>query len=217
MTRLSAKAAAVLLHFVTAIAAVMVSGLVPVCVAREAADSLDATEQALRQIIEVLERQPDPPHRPMAAALAELGRHLLWLERYTEAESLFRRALALEQAQGLSAESYSSVIDTLRELAFAVNAQGRHQEADDILAEALRVTLEQQGPEHLEVGERQNEFATLALRRGDLRKAVGHYSEALSVFESLGGPEHPKVVPMLDVLGLLYAHTGDIEASCTYY
>jgi tetratricopeptide (TPR) repeat protein len=150
-----------------------------------------------------------------AAAQALHSRGLAaWREgKYSEAEGLYKRALAIrEQALGAS---HPDVGTTLNNLALVYRAQGKYGEAEGLLKHAL-VTREQAlGASHPAVGQTLTNLANVYRDQGRYGEAEGPLKRALAITENAKGTNHPDVAWTLTNLALLYwrqGKYGDAEA-----
>jgi tetratricopeptide (TPR) repeat protein len=108
-------------------------------------------------------------HAYYALALNKLG-IVCWKQgKYTEAEGLFKRALAIrEKALGAN---HPDVGQTLNNLALVYGAQVKYTEAEGLFKRALAIREKALGASHLDVGQTLNNL-------GNVYRAQGKYSEA---------------------------------------
>lgn len=94
----------------------------------------DSTEQYYQEALHDAAHQSGPEHKDVAEAATYLADLYMFLERYGEAEALYRRALKI-YAKALGDESmvYSMA---LRNLAEALQARGKADEADKMRYQA---------------------------------------------------------------------------------
>ena len=141
-----------------------------------------------------------------ARLLNQAGCYLVERARFSEAEPLFHRALAIwEKALG---GEHLEVAMALNNLGVISLALGKYAEAESFHLQALAIRKRVAGPSH-------PNFATSLIALGDFYRARGRYVEAepllrqsLGILESALGPEHPFVASSLHCLGLLYEDQG---------
>jgi serine/threonine-protein kinase len=127
-----------------------------------------------------------------AAALHELAALEYDLDRYREAETLLRRAIAvLEHRRGprdaVTLELYSSLADVL-------GAAGRYEEGLEIDRRLHSIRREQFGDGHVATLEDLSGIAMTLRRLGRFEEAERHYRELVAASERILGSEHPDVL-----------------------
>ena len=141
-----------------------------------------------------------------ARLLNDAGLYLLERARYTHAEPLFERALAIyEKALG---PEHPDVANSLNNLAGLYDNQGLYAKAEPLYERALAIYEKALGPEHPEVALNLNNLATLYSNQGQYKKAEPLYERALAILEKALGLEHPHVATNLNNLALLYKDLG---------
>ena len=140
-----------------------------------------------------------PEKRPAADALIfpEVEK-LVDAARYAEAEQAFRRLLDRE----LAAKRPDPLrkIDAMRGLGGAIDAQGRQAEAEPILREALRLSLSELGPNHIETAKLHRWMG--ALTSGErAEESEASYRRALTIYEARFGKLHPETLSVRAEVG----------------
>ncbi len=126
--------------------------------------------------------------------------------RYTEAESLYKRSIAIsEKALG---PEHPDVATSLNNLAELYSAQGRYAEAEPLHKRSLAIGEKALGPEHPNNTRSLNGLARLYHDQGRYGEAEPLYRRTLAIVEKVLGPEHPDVATSLNNLAELYRAQG---------
>lgn len=133
--------------------------------------------------------------------LAHSRRDLASAETYT------REALALHT--GLHGAVSPGACADLGQLASIVAGLGRHDEALELIAEAIVGFTELYGPEHVEVGIARCTLGAALDRAGRLDEAEAAYRAGLAIRAAALGPDHPDLAPTLLNLGRILDRRGD--------
>jgi CHAT domain-containing protein/Tfp pilus assembly protein PilF len=142
---------------------------------------------------------PDHPHT--AASLANLAGIYDAQGRYSEAETLYRRALAVqEKALG---PDHPDTAASLVSLAGIYDAQGRYSEAETLYRRALAVREKALGPDHPETAASLARLANIYGSQGRYAEAEPLSRRALAIWEKALGPEHVGTAINLSILGNL--------------
>ncbi len=142
----------------------------------------------------------------LAFSLNDLAQVFRIQSRHTEAESLYRRALAIwEKAHGSESTRLTMILDNLSRLYLD---QGRYAEAEALLQRALAIAEKAQGPEHWFVATRLSNLAWLYSEQGRYAEAEPLLKRVLAIRVKEHGPEHPDVATTLDSLAALYYSQG---------
>ncbi len=105
--------------------------------------------------------------------------------KYTEAEPLIERALAIrEKALG---PEHTDVGQSLNNLALLYHAGGRYSEAEPLYKRALAIWENVLGPEHPEVATSLNNLAALYQAQGKYGEAEPLYRRSLAIWEKALG------------------------------
>jgi tetratricopeptide (TPR) repeat protein len=163
---------------------------------KEAAE-VEERELALR------ERQAGGPDDPgVGLALNNLANIYRKLGRYTEAESLWKRSLAIrEKAFG---PEHPNVATALNNLALLYTDLNRHAEAEPLYQRSLAIREKVLGPDSPEVGLLLNNLALLYFYEGRYAGAEPLYQRSLAVREKALGPNHRDVGQTVLNLAQLY-------------
>ncbi len=121
-----------------------------------------------------------------ASALSDLALTLNGLRRRTEAEPVFRAALA--QLRLAHEGDHGDIAWTLNNMAWGLHAMGRLDEAAPLYEEALAMQERLQSPLY-ELAQTRKNLAGLHFDRGDLALAETMWRETLAEFESVFGTD----------------------------
>src|SRR5271166_4288059 len=133
----------------------------------------------------------------------------VWLNNraeHGEAESLFRRALAIT-GKSFGPE-HPDVATGLNNLALLLRATNRLAEAESLFRRALTITEKSFGPAHPDVAKGLNNLALLLSDTNRLAEAEPLFRRALTITEKSFGPEHPDVAIRLNNLAGLLSDTN---------
>jgi tetratricopeptide (TPR) repeat protein len=137
--------------------------------------------------------------------LNEFGMLLHVSARHAEAEPLFRRALAIDEAR--HGPDHPTVAIRLNNLAGLLRATNRLGEAEPLFRRALAIDETSYGPDHPKVAIRLNNLAALLQATDRLGEAEPLFRRALAIDETSYGPDHPKVATDLNNLAALLQAT----------
>ena len=157
------------------------------------------TEQALTQA-EQLNQQ--------AIDLYQLG-------RYSEAEQLYRLALAIREAQ--LGPDHLLTAQSLSNLASLYSSMGRYSEAENLYQRALAIREAQLGTDHSLTAQSLNDLALLYASMGRYEEAEQLYVRSLAINTSQFGPNHINTAASLNNLAELYRATGRYEEAEPLY
>ncbi|PSB17159.1 tetratricopeptide repeat-containing protein [filamentous cyanobacterium CCP2] len=138
-------------------------------------------------------------------AIAETSAELAYLYqlvgRYSEAEPLLIRSLAIKEQQ-LGAD-YPATAVSLNNLAGLYYSIGRYSEAEPLLIRSLAIKEQQLGTEHLDTAATLNNLANLYRAMGRYGEAEPLYVRSLAICEQQLGIDHPNTVVVRENLGAL--------------
>jgi tetratricopeptide (TPR) repeat protein len=146
-----------------------------------------------------------------ARVLNETGQYLDERGRYTEAEPLLERALAIRKR--VLGPDHPDVARSLSSLAEVNWNQGRYAEAQPLVERALAIREAALGPDHPDVAYSLNNLANLYRQQSRHAEAEPVYERSLAIRERALGPDHQDVADVLIDLALVYRHQGhSVEA-----
>ncbi len=129
--------------------------------------------------------------------------------RYTEAEPLYERALAINEKE-LGPE-HPDVVQSLKNLGSVYLAQDRYAEAEPLYQRVLAIQEKELGPEHPDTAQSLNGLAAAYEGQGRYVEAEPLFKRALAIREKELGPEHPDVAGSLNNLAVIYDTQGRYE------
>jgi tetratricopeptide (TPR) repeat protein len=141
-----------------------------------------------------------------ARLLDNAGSYLLVRGRYNEIESLYRRALSINE-KALGSE-HLVIAGNLNNLAMLYFSQGQYAKVEPLHQRALAIREKELGPAHLEVAKSLNHLAILYAKQGQFTKAEAQFVRALAIQETILGPDHPDVATKRNNLASLYYSQG---------
>ena len=132
----------------------------------------------------------------------------------------YRDALSLEllrarlQAERTNGQSTACTLDTL---AWELQSQGKHDEAEPLCHEALEWRRETLGDRHPDTLSSINDLGVLLQTQGDLASAEPLQREVLNVRRETLGSRHPSALNSINTLGNLLKVKGDLSAAELLY
>ena len=151
----------------------------------------------------------DAVGKPLALLLNQLAYYFSERAAYVEAESLYRRALAISEKA--FAPDDPNVGTLLNNLAALYHAQGKNDLAEPLCQRALAIREKALGPDHPEVGTSLNNLAALYTAQGKYDLAEPLYRRSIAIVERTLGSDHPRVGDMLSNLADLYQAQGKYD------
>ena len=126
--------------------------------------------------------------------------------RYSEAEPLVRRALAIREAA--LGPVHPDTARSLNDLAALYYLQGRYAEAEPLCCRALAIREAALGQDHLDTARSLNSLADLYHLQGRYAEAEPLCCRALAIREAALGQNHPHTARGLNKLAFLYYFQG---------
>ncbi|KEQ57671.1 uncharacterized protein M437DRAFT_79551 [Aureobasidium melanogenum CBS 110374] len=126
--------------------------------------------------------------------------------RYTEAEEIYRRALAMKEK--IYGSKHTSTLGTVHELGSVYREQGRLAEAEEMCERALAGKEKALGSEHASTLNTVNNLGSVYRDQGRLAEAEEMYERALAGYEKALGSEHKSTLNTVNNLGNLYTDQG---------
>jgi tetratricopeptide (TPR) repeat protein len=142
----------------------------------------------------------------LATSLNDLAFLYKVMGRYTEAEPLYVRSLAIrEQELGANHPDTATSLDNLAELYYST---GRYTEAEPLYVRSLAIREQELGANHPDTATSLNNLAGLYYSTGRYTEAESLYARSLAIKEQELGANHPDTATSLNNLALLYESTG---------
>jgi tetratricopeptide (TPR) repeat protein len=150
-----------------------------------------------------------------ARLLNQVGYYLCERARFSDAEPLLQRALAI-YGKALGPD-HPDVAASLNNLALLYFKRGGYAQAEPLFQRALAIREKALGPDHPDVAKGLNNLAALYVDQGRYSQAQPFYQRALAIYEKALGPEHPDVATSLNNLALLYNNQGKYAQAEPFY
>lgn len=162
-------------------------------------------EKMIKESLEEAEKFGTDSSR-YAASLNELAELDRIRGQYSEAEPLYRKALAIRQ-RSLGMED-PDLAQSLNDLALLLEDKGKYLEAEPLLRQALEIWKKKPGEESPQVAQGLNNLARDLFERGKYAESDQLARRSLEIREKVLGPDNPDVAQSLVTLGRLYFKTG---------
>ncbi|MDE0063875.1 MAG: tetratricopeptide repeat protein [Gammaproteobacteria bacterium] len=167
----------------------------------------EESEELLRAAL--AEAKTFPGSKLVATAANDLGLLLKDTNRFTEAEPLFRQALAVDESTFGS--QHPKVAIDLNNLALLLQDTNRFVEAETLMRRAIAIEDAAYGRLHSRLAIGLNNLACLLHDTNRIGEAEPLFEQALMVDQRVFGHEHPSVANRLNNLGRLYHETSRTE------
>lgn len=131
---------------------------------------------------------------------------------YAKTERLYQRLTKLVERTGVDPELENLRVVVLRRLGSLYQAQGRLDEAENMLRRALVSSRAIFGEQHSETGETFHHLALLEQGRGRYDRAAKYYRSALAIFELTLDASYLRVADLCRDLGILECKRGNPAA-----
>nr|NCR60363.1 CHAT domain-containing protein [Microcystis aeruginosa LL13-06] len=134
--------------------------------------------------------------------------------RYSEAEPLYKEALAIRKQQ--LGDNHPDTATSLNNLAALYESQGRYSEAEPLYKQALAIIKQQLGDNHPDTATSLNNLALLYESQGRYSEAEPLYNRSLAIRKQQLGDNHPDTATSLNNLAALYQSQDDIPQAINY-
>lgn len=159
----------------------------------------------LAQLVSLLPQWED------ADQLNKLGRFLLKHYALTQAETILRRALVIQEKT--SGPDHLDTATSLHNLALLLDAKGDYAAAEPFCRRALAIREKALDPDHLDTVVSLHNLAVLLKTTGDYAAAEPLFRSVLAISDKAFGPDHPGTATILYNLALLLQATRDFAAA----
>ena len=177
-------------------------------------EALDLFRQSASLLQEKMRADgPEGVDRLLARVLRQQAVTFSDLGRFAEAESNYRRAVAIYEAlrsrqPGSETDNYLTAVDGL---AGALQSQFRYDESERYYRVSLTLRRQAFGDDSLDVARTANNLATLLNRTNREEDAIGMYRLALEIFVNKLGPDHPDTATLQQNLGVSLQKAGVLD------
>jgi tetratricopeptide (TPR) repeat protein len=142
-----------------------------------------------------------------AELLGKIGRYLLKMANYGEAQSVLELALPL--AQSTFGQSSAQAADVANNLGRVLHHKGDLQRAGQMLEWALGIDQNIYGAKDPHWATTANNLAMTLAVSGKPREARAQFERALDIYQSHYPNQHPKIASVMNNLGFVLAQLGD--------
>jgi tetratricopeptide (TPR) repeat protein len=171
-------------------------------------------EALLRQAV-ATETHLGEGRRELATALNNLARLLEATHRHEEAETLYRRAIAIDKTTRSDLDPKAA--NHLNNLGELKRKDGDYSEAERLFREALAINEVVFGSRHISVARGLNNLGLLLANTGRHAEAEPLLRRAIDSYTDVVGPDHPDLAAALNNLGYLYQNQKrDSEAELLF-
>ncbi len=168
----------------------------------------DAALRDLSEALSIREAQLPPEDERIAITLNQLAYVLYNLQRYDDAEPLYRRVVAFRRrTMGVHVQT----AQVLNDYASLLLADGRAAESVAMNREALRIRRRLLGADHPHVAQSLSQIGWALQTDGRYAEAEPLYREALAVRRGHFGDTHASVANSLLLLGEVRTQQGDAD------
>ena len=130
--------------------------------------------------------------RDLGSYYSAAGKDLRDLGRFSEAEAMFKKAIAAYD-ESLGKRSAQSVA-ALRGLATSKEFEGHYQEAETMLRDALAIVLEHDAPTSLSVAAVRADIGAVLRRAHKPTEALAELTQASDVFDRSDAPDRGRII-----------------------
>ncbi|WON72907.1 TonB family protein [Nitrosospira sp. Is2] len=166
----------------------------------------DQAENFAKHALQKVEARRGESHLDVAAMLDNLALVYEWQGKFTDAQQLSERSLALRTK--LLGEENLDVALKLNDVASLQITHGQYQQAEPLLQRTLAITEKIFGPNHPSVAMSLNNIAVLHHRQGYYQKVEPLIRRALKIRENAFSTDHPDLPASFNNLGALHDVEG---------
>ena len=169
-----------------------------------------------QQALVICKKTLGPDHPDLVITLHNLA--LLYADqgRYTQAELLYKQALAIKE-KALEPKNHPSLATILDNLGRLYTAQGCYTQAEPLYQQALTIKKKTLGPSHPSLATTLDNLANLYADQGNYSEAKSLYQRALVIKKKALGPDHPFLAITLNNFALLYKNQGSYAQAKPLY
>jgi Tfp pilus assembly protein PilF len=153
--------------------------------------------------------------RATIQVLDDAGRYLTKRAQFTEAKSLFERAMAL--ATTFYGPTHPQVSSIANNLGRVQRELGNLDEAKHLFEQSMSIDQQVYGQEDPRLGAVFNNYGVILQEQGDSEGARQQFEWALMMYQTHFGPDHPKVAAIINNLGYVLNSTGDMAAGKEHF
>jgi tellurium resistance protein TerD len=167
-------------------------------------------EESEKHYLQALALKPDE-----VTILDSLASSLAKNSKYSEAEELFKKSLALQKT--ISGEDHPKIVPQLNNLAELYFSQGKYEQAEPIYKQSLVIIEKTSGKSHSDLANNLNKLAYIYRVQSKYQQAEELYTRAAIIQKKTLGKNHPEVAATFDALGDFYQVQDKYEQAESYY
>jgi len=164
-----------------------------------------AAEEFLQRALAIYERG-DPKDSGLSLTINSLANDYDLQGRSDEAEALYKRALAIQEATLGADHPYVAL--TLGNIAIVYRNQGRYQDAERLHKRALAIREKTYSASHPDVAVSLMNVGAVYMSQSKYAEAEKQFNRALAIRERALGKNHPDLVGVIQNLGNAYQNQG---------
>ena len=159
---------------------------------------LPVADSALQRALDIRTAKQSIGHPDVINAMAQMATLRFSQRRLADAESVYRRVIALDSAHGADNAVRGRYLVGFGVVLFQ---QGRYPEAERLFRRALDIQQRVLGPDHYDVGGTLNNLGGVYYEQNEYQHALQSYEQARPVLEKSLGPKHLNVVGLVNNIG----------------
>lgn len=171
---------------------------------------LDEADRLAEETLELYRRTLGDEHRDTLTAADALGMILIERGAFSQAESIYKEAIAILDR---TAPEDELAIALRGNLADTYKWQGRLDLAEPLNEELVALARQSWGSDHPQTAMVINNLATLYLRQGRFEEARPLLEEAIDIAQPVLGDTHPEVLAMMGNLGTTLMNLSEYDAA----
>lgn len=163
----------------------------------------------LREAVAMQRELHSGPHPDLAEAINNLG---FVTADNREAEQLFRESLAMKRVL-YSGEPHPEIAMGLNNVAYALDIEGKYDEAEEMYRAAYDMQRKLLGEDHPDVALALSNLAFVSYTKGDLDASIAMSNESLEMYRRTVGNEHPLVARGMSNLAVMEMEKDDFTSA----
>ena len=176
-----------------------------------ATGQIDRAFSAFQKQVEILREHYGDTHPEVVTALGELGWVMLVQGDFLGAMDFFQNGLT--KLEGNESDNQLLVAILLHGMGLALNGEGHHDKAADLLREANSIRLDVLGTSHPDLSNSINDLGIIFRAQGDLDGAERQFREAIAMRQALLNPTHPLLAESFKHLAGILREKGKYKES----
>lgn len=173
------------------------------------AGEYDEAAKTLRAAVDLARKNLDPSDTLRSSTLTWYADVLVQLEKYPDAEQLYKEALVADRRRG--PDGAAVLAQTLESLGSAYFYSGDLAAAEPMFREGLEIREQTFGMHHALTAIALDLLGVLLYQTGRYDEALKYYHLALPIHREVYGAEHPELATIMNNLGRAALMTGQVE------